>query len=214
MRQVTFETTYPPDAAHPIQQEMTTDGAVTRSELLIWGPTADVTTLSWFDGEPSAVTAVLDAVESTAGTHLVAADDGTYAFVRQTAYELPDSVLTAVAQSRVVFVPPVRFEADGRVRYDAVGESTALAAFHDDIDHHFETSIRQVRDFRGWPNPAPVTDRQRDALEAAVAVGYYEVPRTGTVEDVASELDCARSTAGELVRRAESAVVTAAIEGL
>lgn len=213
MRQVTFETTYPSAAAHPIQRAMTTDGAVTRADLLIWGPTADVTTLSWFDAGPSAVATVLDAVESTTGRHLVGADDGTYAFVRQSEYELPDSVLAAVAQSRVVFVPPVRFEADGRVRYDAVGESAALATFHAEIDDLFETAIRRVRDFRGWPNSSPVTDRQREALEAAVAVGYYEVPRSGSVEEVAAELDCARSTAGELLRRAEATVLTAAVDG-
>ncbi|QLH84622.1 helix-turn-helix domain-containing protein [Halosimplex pelagicum] len=209
MRQVTFETTYPPDAAHPLHQRLMGDGPVTRAELLIWGPTADVTTLTWFDAEPAAVSEALGAVDSATETRLVAADGGTYAFVRQSEYELPAAVLSAVADSRVAFVPPVTFRASGAARFEAVGESDALSEFYGELNAAFDTEVVRVREFRRWPEPARVTDRQREALTAAVAVGYYDVDRSGSVADVAAELDCAPSTAGELLRRAESAVLTA-----
>ncbi|WP_217493327.1 helix-turn-helix domain-containing protein [Haladaptatus sp. W1] len=48
---------------------------------------------------------------------------------------------------------------------------------------------------------------------AALDAGYYDVPRTGSVDDVAAALDCAHSTAGELIRKAESAVISDAIRG-
>jgi len=226
MRQVTFETTYPPDAAHPIHRELAADGPVTRADLLIWGPTADVTTLTWFDAEPAAVSEVLDAVGSATETRLVAADGGvvreangtsselgsdggTYAFVRQSAYELPGAVLDAVGDARVAFVPPVTFRASGVARFEAVGESEALSAFYGDLNAAADTEVVRVREFRRWPEPARLTDRQREALAAAVGAGYYDVERSGSVADVATELDCAASTAGELLRRAESAVLTA-----
>ncbi|WP_436923283.1 helix-turn-helix domain-containing protein [Halosimplex amylolyticum] len=209
MRQATFETTYPAEAAHPFHRRMMEGSEVTRADLLIWGPTEAVTTLTWFDAGRSEVADVLAAVDSTTRTHLVAADGGTYAFVRQTAYELPDPVLDLVAASRVVFVPPVRFEEDGVVRFDAVGESEAIGGFYADLAELFPTELVRVREFRQWPAPAALTDRRREALEVAVAVGYYDVPRSGSVADVAAELDCARSTAGELLRRAESTVLTA-----
>ncbi|ELZ27722.1 DNA binding protein [Halosimplex carlsbadense 2-9-1] len=209
MRQVTFETTYPPEAAHPLHRQLMGDGPVSRADVLIWGPTADVTTLTWFDGEPAAVNAALGAIDSATGTQLVAADDGTYAFVRQSAYELPDAALEAVADARAAFVPPISFRASGVARFDAVGEPEALAEFYGDLNGAFDTAVVRVREFRRWSEPAGVTDRQREALEAAVAVGYYDVDRSGSVADVAAELDCAPSTAGELLRRAESAVLTA-----
>ncbi|WP_436928660.1 helix-turn-helix domain-containing protein [Halosimplex halobium] len=209
MRQVTFETTYPPDAAHPLHREVTAEGPVTRADLLIWGPTADVTTLTWFDAGPPAVREVLDAVDSATEVQLVAADSGTYAFVRQSAYELPDAVLDVVAGSRVAFVPPVTFRPSGTARFEAVGESEALSEFYGALDAVVDTDVVRVREFRRWPEPARLTGRQREALEAAVAVGYYDIERSGSVADVAGELDCARSTAGELLRRAESAVLTA-----
>ncbi|MFC7140179.1 helix-turn-helix domain-containing protein [Halosimplex aquaticum] len=213
MRQATFETTYPEEAAHPFHRRMMEGGPVSRAELLIWGPTAEVTTLTWFDAAPSAVEDVLAAVESTTRTHLVAADGGTYAFVRQTDYELPDPVMDLVAASRVVFVPPLGFEDSGVVRFDAVGESDALGEFYADLADLFPTELRRVRAFRQWSAPAALTDRRREALEVAVAVGYYDVPRSGSVADVAAELDCSPSTAGELLRRAESTVLTAFVGG-
>ncbi|NEU57192.1 helix-turn-helix domain-containing protein [Halorussus sp. MSC15.2] len=51
------------------------------------------------------------------------------------------------------------------------------------------------------------TERQQEAVETAVAVGYYDVPRTATHEDVAAELACAPSTASEHLRKAESKVL-------
>ncbi|WP_123536124.1 helix-turn-helix domain-containing protein [Halosimplex salinum] len=211
MRQVTFETTYPPEAAHPFHRRMMSGGPVTRADLLIWGPTAEVTTLTWFDAERAAVADVLGGVESTTRTHLVAGDGGTYAFVRQSDYELPGPVVDLVAESNVVFVPPVRFEASGAVRFEAVGETDALGAFYAELSDQFPTEIVRARQFQQWSAPATLTERQRTAIEAAVAVGYYDVPRSGSVADVAAAIDCAHSTAGELLRRAESAVLTAIV---
>ncbi|MEA5408165.1 helix-turn-helix domain-containing protein [Haloarculaceae archaeon H-GB2-1] len=52
-----------------------------------------------------------------------------------------------------------------------------------------------------------LTDRQLEAVRAAVEAGYYEPTRDGTVTDVADELGCAPGTAAEHLRRAESKVM-------
>nr|WP_303647244.1 helix-turn-helix domain-containing protein [Haloarchaeobius sp. FL176] len=184
------------------------ESPVSRAELLMWGPMDTVTTLAWYGGEPDAVRSLLDAVGSSTAVDLVTGDGGTYAFVHQTEYELGAPVLDLVADSGVVFLPPVTFEPGGRARFEAVGESEFLAAFHADLREHVDATVERVADFRRWTTPAvDVTARQREALAAAVAVGYYEVPRTGSVADVAAELGCAGSTAGELLRKAEAALV-------
>lgn len=56
-----------------------------------------------------------------------------------------------------------------------------------------------------------LTDRQREAIEVAWKAGYYEVPRTGGIEAVADELECAVSSASDLLRRAESRLVSDAL---
>lgn len=207
MKRVTFSVRYSGELAHPIHRRMMDGLPISRMELLMWGPMATVTTLSWFDADGETVAEALEAVESVTSTQLVPGDGGTYAFVSQSEYELGGPVLELVARSRVVFVPPVSFYDTGRATFEAVGESDHLGEFHADLRDTLDATIEAVHEFSRWSSPADVTERQRTALETAVSVGYYDVPRTGTVEDVAAELDCAGSTAGELLRRAESAVV-------
>jgi predicted DNA binding protein len=52
-----------------------------------------------------------------------------------------------------------------------------------------------------------LTDRQREAVRAAVEAGYYAVPREASLADVAEAIGCAESTASEHLRRAEAAVM-------
>lgn len=54
-----------------------------------------------------------------------------------------------------------------------------------------------------------LTPKQLAALEEALAVGYYDVENRATVDDVAERLDVHRSTAGEHIKRAESALMAA-----
>jgi len=68
----------------------------------------------------------------------------------------------------------------------------------------------RVRRFR----PAGgLTARQTDAIEAALRLGYYRFPRRGRLADVGQALGIGRSTAAELLRRAEAKVVTQALGG-
>jgi predicted DNA binding protein len=53
-----------------------------------------------------------------------------------------------------------------------------------------------------------LTERQREALTAAVTHGYYDIPREADHEDVAAAMDCAPSTASEHLRKAEAMVMT------
>lgn len=215
MKRATLRVTYPPARAHPIHRRIVRGDGVTRAELLLWGPTSTVTTLTWYDGDRRAVESLLDGVDSLATRHLVPGDGGTYAFVHQTAYELDEGVMDLVTSARAVFPPPVVFRDDGDALFEAVGEATALADLYAGLDDELAATVERVEPFgrggsagRGTA-PSPTTDRQRAALEAAVALGYYDVPRTATVADVAAELDCAPSTAGELLRKAEAAILTA-----
>lgn len=208
MKRVAFRVTYPTELAHPIHRRIGEFDRVSRMELLMWGPTADVTTLSWYDADAGTVRRVLDAVASVTTADLVAGDGGTYAFVHQTEYELDADVLDLVSRSRVCFLPPVTFLADGDATFEAVGETSRLSEFYARLGERLDVGIERVREFGREPSSAALTDRQRTALETAVAVGYYDVPRTASVEDVAAELDCAPSTAGELLRKAEAGVVT------
>lgn len=212
VKRVQFSVTYPERLRHPIHDRVVRDAVLGRAELLTWSPTPEATSLLWCDGDRQATERAVDSVDSLVSSHLVEGEAGTYAFLRQDAYEFPAAVLETVADAGVAFLPPVTFRSTGAVRFEAVGETTALGAFHEDLSELGDLTVERVEPFERHAAPSRLTDRQRAALETAVAVDYYEVPREGTVADVAEVLGCSTSTAGELLRKAEAAVVEAFVE--
>lgn len=212
MRRVSLRTDYPAARRHALHQELVERAGVERADLLVWGPVGSATQFQWFDADPETTAALLDAVPEVTHRRLVAGDGGTYAFTRQSGFAFDPDLLDVVASADVAFLPPVSFHGDGTATVDAVGEDDRLAALVDALAAHADVTVESVRDFHRGGAPAALTDRQRAALDAAVAAGYYEVPREGSVADVADALDCSTSTAGELLRKAEARVVTGLVD--
>ena len=96
------------------------------------------------------------------------------------------------------------------MRSTGLGTLSALAALPDGID----ASVERVGGFEGDVDTAgaSLTDRQREALAAGIAVGYYEVPRAGGVNDVAAERAVSKSTAAAHLRKAAAALVEAFLD--
>ncbi len=58
-----------------------------------------------------------------------------------------------------------------------------------------------------------LTDRQRDVLETAVRMGYFEVPRDCTLEELAHDCGADKSTISTILRRGEAQIVKSFISG-
>jgi len=211
MKRVQFSVTYPDRFVHPIQRRLM-ETPISRAELLMWSPTDDATTLFWCDGNREATEQLVTGLDSLLVSTAVDVSDGTCVFLHQADYEFSPAILETIADAAVIFLPPVVFLETGEVQFEAAGESAALSTFYEDLSDLGAVTVEQVHAFERRSTPSALTDRQRAALEAAVSVGYYEVPRNGTVADVAAVLECASSTAGELLRKAEAAVVTGFLE--
>ena len=88
--------------------------------------------------------------------------------------------------------------------YDTLG-----GKLRDGLSFRFE----QLGDVSESPmNPlssVSVRPEQRRVLELAAEEGYYETPRETTLDELASALDCPRSTVSYRLRRAEAALVEA-----
>jgi hypothetical protein len=64
--------------------------------------------------------------------------------------------------------------------------------------------LRKLGGYDGSDGPLnELTDRQREVIETAWELGYYEVPRTVSVGDIAAELGVDGSTVAEHLQRAE-----------
>nr|WP_303647553.1 helix-turn-helix domain-containing protein [Haloarchaeobius amylolyticus] len=120
---------------------------------------------------------------------------------------------TALAGHDIVLVPPIVFTPYGDVQLTVLGDPAELrevvAGFPDDI----EFEIERVGEHRHRPGSLAgrLTTRQFQAMEAAYRLGYYDVPREGTLAAVAEALDCSESAASTLLRKAERAMVEATL---
>nr|WP_185715538.1 helix-turn-helix domain-containing protein [Halocatena pleomorpha] len=133
-----------------------------------------------------------------------------YVYIRVQTRETEQQLIAAFSRPSVVMIPPIEYRDDGSVRYTVIGTSEDLDAALDAVPASIQVIIEQVGDYnRNRVAPVSIlTDRQREALRLGIDVGYYDVPRTGTVKDIAQEMGCAPGTAAEHVQKAEAAVIT------
>ncbi len=70
-----------------------------------------------------------------------------------------------------------------------------------------EHTVDYVGDVEPEDDEEVLTERQRHLVKTALKTGYYDTPRTATLEDVAGEMDLAKSTCSEILHRAEGKVL-------
>lgn len=204
---------YAPEYQRPMHRFMTESGAVKREWLVTWNVGAESGisyTLFYVVGEREPYERMLSAVETMESYDLTPVRDGAfYAFVRGRETEQSRSFYTVFQQPTLMIVPPLAYRPRGLLAFDVVGEPAALEGVLDKLPEGITAEVRKVGEYdaRLGTFAIDLTERQREALAAARQVGYYEVPRTGSVADVAAELDCASSTASNHLRKAEARLV-------
>jgi predicted DNA binding protein len=87
--------------------------------------------------------------------------------------------------------------------YDTVG-GTLREGISFRFDHLEDATESPSNPFRSLS----LRPEQRQVLELAAEMGYYETPRATTLDDLAAELDCPRSTVSYRLRRAEAEIVS------
>lgn len=196
------------ETIHPMHAFVCVSPAVER-EILLEGKTdgGTRTLLFYVEGDAEAYEATLAGQDRVAEFDVRPdGDDGFFLYVRAPNSDDEALLFDAFDRETVVVVPPVEFRADRTMRLTVVGHSDDLGDLLDALPDALTVDVLSVGPFTRGIEPG-LTDRQREALESAWAVGYYEVPREGDIEAVAAELDCAVSTASALLRRAESTLV-------
>lgn len=214
MKRLAVEVSYPTSLRHPLHAALIDDeGDASEAALLTWGPVGDVSSLIWIDAPRETAARLLGATGFSDNSMMMNTNHGTYAVVRQDEYEFPDAVLSVIERAEVVFLPPLTFRADGTVEIAVVGSSAGLGAFVENLETLATVRITSVHPYRRHGTKVPLTDRQQHALSVAFQNGYYDIPSEATVADVAAELSCATSTAGEILQRAERSVIAAHVQG-
>lgn len=195
------------EALSPIHEGICTSPDLEREIVLGGQAVGGVETVTSFvDGDAEAYESLIAGREAVLEYDITRADDGFFLYLRQELGPRGLSLLNALAQDTVVVVPPIEIRSDRTIRATVVGHPAALSSVFEDLSDGVTMDVRWVSDDVTVTEPS-VSDRQRAALQIAWDVGFYEVPRRNGIETVADELDCAVSTASELLRRGEASAI-------
>jgi len=206
-----------PETLHPMHAFEMHHEAIERASLLRWNTVLDGTNAMVFRvrGDPEPFQAKLESRAATVAYSLTDAVEGVfYCCVRDRATDADRGYIDAFARGTLVVVPPVEFNPDGTTDLTLVGTPGDVDAAVEGLPDGLRATVHAVGPYRrraGSPTPR-LTDRQREAVAAAVDCGYYDSPRRGTVADVAAELDVSPGTVAEHLRKAEAAVMAQLVE--
>lgn len=178
-------------------------------ELILGGQSVDgVETISSFVyGTPDAYEPLLDDQESVRTYDITQDADGFFLYLRQELGPDGTSLRDSLARDTVVVVPPIEVRSDRTMQLTVVGHPDDLRAVSESIPAGISLTIRKLGDGVRTHRPS-ISERQRTALEVAWEVGYFDVPRNNGIDVVADQLDCAVSTASELLRRGQAQAVS------
>ncbi|MFC6716538.1 helix-turn-helix domain-containing protein [Natrialbaceae archaeon GCM10025810] len=125
------------------------------------------------------------------------------------------SLFENFTRGSLMTVPPIECNADGTNTFTIVGTDADIQAAVGGVPEGVGVTIEAVGGEAVATEGAigRLTERQREAIETALALGYYDVPRAATTEDVARELECATATAAEHIQRGQAKLVDALFDG-
>jgi predicted DNA binding protein len=202
---------------HPLFPVMADSSFVQGAWMLDWNVTREDTTMALFriEGDSNRLSIALETEPTVLDYDLSSAEGGEfYASIYSEAIATERQLWIAFNQRQSMLIPPLEYR-DGTVTCRIVGTQEELSAAIDEIPSGLKTEIKRVNQFesRAKGVASALTDRQREAVETAIDIGYYRIPREASAADLAGRLNCSPSTASELLRRAESRVITSVFSG-
>lgn len=154
--------------------------------------------------------AALDDVDTIHEYDVTPVDDRSfYVYVREATPDHARRFRELLVDTDLLVVPPIEYGTDGRMIFEAAGESDDLHALVAGLPDRLSVSVDRIGEYDAYHGSpvAALTDRQEEVLTAARTLGYYDVPRRAGVREVADRLDCSKSTAADHLRKAEARLV-------
>lgn len=194
---------------HPMQEFIRYEDYVEYEAMLAWRvrPDEDVEyALYYVEADLESYREAVEEVETVLDCRITPIDD-TSAHVWACEETRPETQAwrEAFTDRQLIVVPPIRFDDEAAMDMTIVGDGSDIHDTIESVPPEVDVTVKEIGSYdrRGGTLAGTLTDRQLAAAETALRLGYYEVPRDATLEEIADALDCAESTASVLLRRAE-----------
>lgn len=184
-----------------------------RARIVNWNVASPPTTfLFYLEGEYRRFAATLEDHESVREYEVLPLSEREcHCFFEGEVSAAARSLFEIFTHGSLMTVAPIECNDDGSTTFTVIGSDADLQAAVEGVPGGVGVTIEAV----GGDEVAPervvggLSRRQREAVETALEIGYYDVPRRATIEDVAAELECATATAAEHLQKGESTVIDA-----
>ena len=125
-------------------------------------------------------------------------------------------LMTQADRPEVVVDTPIHITSDGSLRVTYLGDDPSLQDLYESLSDDTSLQITVLETGPYVPDQQSLTRlltaQQRNVLNVAVDVGYYEAPRQATHEEIAKQLDITATTVGEHLKKIEQRVFTAIVQ--
>lgn len=166
--------------------------------------------LSRARGDRERLAEILEASEDVRSFELTELGGEIQSYVHFEPAEPARALLELTREHELVVDTPIEFRGDGRLRVAVIGEDDVVQRAITDVPDEVDMELERLSDYEPELRElsSQLTERQQEILDTAVEVGYYQVPREATHEDIAAVLDIATTTVGEHLRKIEARLLS------
>jgi predicted DNA binding protein len=172
---------------------------------------ADDTAISLYEveGDPAAVASVYEDDSESLHEEITRVDGVTYVFSHFEPSPVVEGLLRTVQEYRLALETPIEIVDGDQLQVSIVADAEAIQRAMATIPDAADVSVEKTGSFApAAQRPyAELTERQQEVLRVALEMGYYEMPREATYDDIAAEVDCSATTVGNHLRKIEAAVL-------
>jgi predicted DNA binding protein len=124
-----------------------------------------------------------------------------------------ERLLALVQDNEIVLQTPIDCVDGGGFRVTLVGDDETIGNVVDAIPEPLSVSLEGIGEYHPDSEQlfSVLTARQQEILDAAVEMGYYEVPREATHDDIAVEVGVSAGTVGEHLRKVEGKILSSLV---
>ena len=196
----------------PVASAIEAHPSLTRESILHISRLNDgtVVLLSQIRGDEGALDSLLASSGEVLSYDVYPQRDGLQAYVHTEPTPAAASLLELEQEHEFVLDMPIEYGPDGGLKVAVIGREETVRRAIEDIPEGIRVELEQLSDYDPELRELSslLTDRQQALLDTATDLGYYEVPRQATHQDIADELELSTTTVGEHLRKIEARMLS------
>ncbi len=140
--------------------------------------------------------------------------NGTYILFTRSGAPSLSAILKDLGIQGGYLFPPLGIQ-DGKVKFSFIGSEKQIKEFMEKLDSiaiRYRVVLLADANFSPISPLSQLTEKQQEVLLTAYKMGYYDIPRKITSEEIANKLQIADSTVVEHLRKAEQRIIKQIVE--